>query len=128
MTDYWGPVLYSSFGNQELSVPLILSNLCMLISLRNLMLQVQLQLEDGSAFGGSDLVYGGDASKWRKLAESMRLRLAMRMGYTDPATSKAQAEKAYNSGALITSNDNAFIATSECRNPLETITDGVNSE
>ena len=37
----------------------------------------------------------------------------------------AQAEKAYNSGALITSNDdNAFIATSsDNRNPLETITD-----
>ena len=89
------------------------------------MLQALQLAGGGSAFGGSDLVYGGNGSKWRKLAESMRLRLAMRIRYTDPATSKTQAEKAYNSGALITSNDdNAFIATSsDNRNPLETITD-----
>ena len=45
--------------------------------------------------------------------------------YGEQFMSKTQAEKAYSSGALITSNDdNAFIATSgDNRNPLETITD-----
>ena len=79
----------------------------------------------GSSYGGSDKIYGGDASKWNKLAESLRLRLAMRVRYVDPALSKTQAEKAFASGQLITDpSDNAFVKVdSDNRNPLETITD-----
>ena len=125
MTDYWGPVPYSSFGNEELSVPFDSQQDMYASFFSELDAASSALAGGGSAFGGSDLVYGGNGSKWRKLAESMRLRLAMRIRFVDPATSKTQAEKAYSSGALITSNDdNAFIATSgDNRNPLETITD-----
>ncbi len=67
---------------------------------------------DATAFRNSDLVYGGDASKWIKLANTLRLRFAIRIKYADAATAKAQGEKALDpaSGGLLTDNaDNAFL-------------------
>lgn len=125
MTDYWGPVPYSQFGNEELKVDFDSQESMYTSFFSELDAASSALSAGGSSFGGSDLIYGGDASKWKKLAESLRLRLAMRIRYANPSLSKTEAEKAFNSGALITSNDdNAYIAVSEDnRNPLETITD-----
>ncbi|MDA8850647.1 SusD/RagB family nutrient-binding outer membrane lipoprotein [Flavobacteriaceae bacterium] len=125
MTDYWGPIPYSQYGNEELSVPYdsqedIYTDFFTTLDEASAALSA-----GGSAFGGSDRTYGGDASKWKKLSESLRLRLAMRIRFANPALSKIEAEKAFSSGALITSSaDNAYVKTDAInRNPLETITD-----
>jgi hypothetical protein len=39
----------------------------------------------GSNFGTADLIYGGDMAKWRKFANSLHLRHAMRLSQVDPA-------------------------------------------
>ncbi|PTT23011.1 SusD/RagB family nutrient-binding outer membrane lipoprotein [Chryseobacterium sp. HMWF028] len=57
-----------------------------------------------------DLVYGGNMSKWKKLANSIKLRLAMNLADVDPATSKAAAESAISSGVL-GSNSDAYSMT-----------------
>ena len=125
MTDYWGPVPYSEFGNEQLAVAFDSQESMYTSFFAELDAASAALASGGSAFGGSDLVYGGDASKWRKLSESLRLRLAMRIRFTNPSLSKSEAEKAFASGTLITSNaDNAYITVgSDNRNPLETITD-----
>ncbi len=125
ITDYWGPVPYTQFGNQELSVAYD-SQQSMYQDFFTTLDEASSALANGgSAYSGSDRVYGGDGTKWRKLAESLRLRLAMRVRYADPGLSKTQAEKAFSSGQLITNPaDNAFVSVdSDNRNPLETITD-----
>lgn len=55
-------------------------------------------------FGG-DLVYHGDMAKWKKFANSIKLRLAMNLADVDPATSKAKAEAAIASGVMTSSTD-----------------------
>lgn len=125
ITDYWGPIPYSQYGNEELSVPYDLQSDIYTDFFSTLDAASSALSSGGSAFAGSDRMYGGDASKWKKFAESLRLRLAMRVRYTNPSLSKSQAEKAFASGALITDPaDNATISTDGTnRNPLETITD-----
>ncbi|PIF43523.1 SusD/RagB-like outer membrane lipoprotein [Chryseobacterium sp. 52] len=68
-------------------------------------------VEDKSVVKKSDLIYGGDIAKWAKLANSLKLRFALRMSYADPAKSKKYAEEALASSAgLISDNaDNALI-------------------
>lgn len=124
MTDYWGPIPFSAYGNEELSVPYdsqqdIYSNFFTILDEASSALSA-----GGSSYAGSDRTYGGDAAKWKKLSESLRLRLAMRVRFADPALSRTQAEKAFSSGALITDPaDNATVSTDGTnRNPLETIT------
>ncbi|MBB6331785.1 hypothetical protein HNP24_002735 [Chryseobacterium sediminis] len=52
-----------------------------------------------------DLIYKGDMKKWKKLANSIKLRLAMNLADVDPATSKAAAESAIASGVLGSNSD-----------------------
>ncbi|QRQ99808.1 SusD/RagB family nutrient-binding outer membrane lipoprotein [Dyadobacter sandarakinus] len=59
----------------------------------------------GSPIGG-DVVYNGNLVKWKKFANSLRLRIALRIADKDPATAKAVvAELAADKTQLIASND-----------------------
>jgi len=44
--------------------------------------------------GAVDLIYQGDMAKWRKFANSLRLRLAMRLSEVDPGTARTEFEAA----------------------------------
>ncbi|MDH6311191.1 hypothetical protein M2451_004122 [Dysgonomonas sp. PFB1-18] len=56
-----------------------------------------------------DLIYGGDYKKWIVFANSLKLRLAMRMVYVEPALAKQYAEEAVNNeyGVMLSNQDNA---------------------
>ncbi len=58
-----------------------------------------------------DLIYNGDLSKWVKLANSLRLRYALRIAYIDPTTAKQEGEAALKAeGGLLSSiDDNAGV-------------------
>ncbi|ANI88964.1 hypothetical protein A9P82_06445 [Arachidicoccus ginsenosidimutans] len=60
-----------------------------------------------SAVGNYDCVYGGNCTEWIKYANTLRLRLAMRIVKADPATAKTQGEKALadDGGLLSTAAD-----------------------
>ncbi|AZB34911.1 SusD/RagB family nutrient-binding outer membrane lipoprotein [Chryseobacterium bernardetii] len=72
-------------------------------------------VEDKSVVKKSDLIYGGDIAKWAKLANSLKLRFALRMSYADPVKSKKYAEEVFASSAgLISDNtDNALISVGQ---------------
>lgn len=63
-------------------------------------------ITSGTGFA-EDQVYGGDMSKWKKLANSIKLRLALNLADVDAATSKSMAESAFTSG-LITSDEDSY--------------------
>jgi hypothetical protein len=58
-----------------------------------------------------DLVYGGDAAKWVKFANTLRLRLALRIVYANPTLAQTEAEKSINNtiGVITESNDRAAL-------------------
>ena len=57
-----------------------------------------------SSYGSADIFFNGDVAKWNKFANSLMLRLAMRMVKVDNAGAEAWATKAIN-GGLMESND-----------------------
>src|SRR5690606_27858791 len=72
-----------------------------------------------------DLIYSGDYNKWIKLANSLRLRLAMHIVKANPELAKAEGEKALsNPGQLLSGPaDIAQIAgIGAYQNPLYGIT------
>lgn len=59
-----------------------------------------------------DIIYGGDLTKWKKFANSLRMSLAMRLSKVDPATGKTQFLAALNdAGGYISSNADNFTLT-----------------
>lgn len=53
--------------------------------------------------------YGGDITKWKKLANSLRFRLAMRLTKVDPAKAKQEAEAAFADGLMQNNDDTCYI-------------------
>ncbi|NND04897.1 MAG: SusD/RagB family nutrient-binding outer membrane lipoprotein [Saprospiraceae bacterium] len=125
VTDFWGPVPYSQFGNGELSVPYdqqeaiyrsFFPTLDEAVSVLNANL-------GGSAFGSNDLIFSGDVASWVTFANSLRLRLAMRIRYVDPGLAKAEAEKAVAAGVMTSNEQNATVlTTANSFHPLNQIT------
>ena len=66
----------------------------------------------GSPLGSADLVYGGDMAKWQKLANSLQMRLYMRLSEADAGYAESGiASMVSNGDPVFTSNDdNAAMA------------------
>lgn len=128
VSDNHGPVVYSKyekpnpngttdFDSQQDAYNYFIADLTSAIAdLQKVLATSATQnVEDKTSLKNADLVYGGNMAQWAKLANSMKLRLAMRMSYADPAKSKQYAEEALSSSAgLITDNaDNALISVGQ---------------
>jgi hypothetical protein len=62
---------------------------------------------DGTKDGiDNDIVYQGSIPRWKKLANSLRLRLAMRLTKVDIATAETQAKAAIAGGLMESADDN----------------------
>lgn len=76
---------------------------------------------DVDALASADVLYGGDITLWEKFANSLKLRIYMRMSGKDPATARAGIE-GLASGNIFTSNaDDAqleFLTDRNHWNPL----------
>ena len=60
----------------------------------------------------NDLIFAGDTQKWMRLANSLRLRAAMRLRFIDPDLARQEGEAAIADGLMQSNDDNAYI---ECR-------------
>ena len=63
-------------------------------------------ISEGS-FGSSDLIYEGDMAKWKKFANSLKLRLAVRIQSVDAGKAATMASEAVASGVFTSNADNA---------------------
>lgn len=67
------------------------------------------QLNAGKDLIKGDLFYKGDVSKWKKLANTMRLRVAMRISEVNPAEAEKQAKAALQNGVFESNDDNCIM-------------------
>jgi hypothetical protein len=127
MTDYWGPIPYSSFGNGEKVVPFdaqdeIYRDFFQTLDAAIAVLKSNAG-QNSAILGNNDVVYGGNVGKWLKFANSLRLRLAMRVRYADAGLAQTNAEKAVADGVIEDNSDNGYVQTSNnWRNGYTTIT------
>lgn len=54
----------------------------------------------------NDIVYGGDMDKWKKLANTIRLFMALRLSEVDPAMAKTEFSAALSAGVFTSNDDN----------------------
>jgi len=123
VTDRFGPIPYTKAGSSLTSIPYdsqqtIYQTFFNQIDTAVSNLHTYIAANPGKKpIGTNDLIYGGDYTEWLKFANSLRLRLAMRIVKIDPATAKLQATKALSDagGLLTTPADDANIAQSGSR-------------
>lgn len=62
-----------------------------------------------SALGTSDIIFNGDLTKWKKWANSMMLRLGLRLVKRDPALAQQWAQTAIEGGVMTSNEDIAYV-------------------
>ena len=111
MSDYFGPIVYSQFGSGKTSVAYDSQSDIYHSFFKTLDSAVEILKANagGNAFAGNDQIYGGNADKWLLFANSLRLRLALRISYIEPALAQSEAEKAVTAGVITTNSANASV-------------------
>ncbi len=132
VSDIYGPLVYSQYGIPAADGSFPYDSQAQLYD------QFFKQLKEGvdiltpyaddpnavKSFTRFDLVYAGDYVKWIKFANSLRLRLAIRIAKVDPARAKTEAEAAVsNKFGLLSANDENFLVDGKLPHPLNTIND-----
>ena len=114
VTDYWGPIPYSKAGIPGLVVEYDSQKdiyYDLFVKLTDAVATLE-EMKGQNVFGSYDIIYGGNVEQWIKFANTLRLRLAIRISKVDPTKAKAEAEAAYQAGVLEDNTDNAFALNS----------------
>jgi hypothetical protein len=110
VTDYWGPIPYFKASEPNKSVPYDPQDKIYDDFFARLTEAVNtLKASSSGAYGQFDLIYSGDKDKWIRFANSLRLRLALRISKVNPSKAKTEAEAAVASGVMEDNTHDALI-------------------
>jgi len=107
MTDIWGDIPYFDAlqGIDNVS-PSYTKQQDIYTDLLKELTEAQAMIVDGNING--DLIYGGDVTKWKKFANSLRMRIALRTSKVNP-NYKVEIEAAIADGAFDSFEDDAYL-------------------
>ena len=114
MTDLYGDVPYSEAGKgylESIFTPRYDEQKDIYDSFFKVLSKAVDQFDPAKDEITSDVIYDGDIQKWKKFANSLRLRFAMRISNVDPERAKQEFESALqaNGGVFESSSDDALI-------------------
>jgi hypothetical protein len=123
LTDiYGGPIPYSEAIHDAITTPKYDSGEEVYAGLlASLDAQIAKLNTDEPGFLSGDILYRGDVSKWKKFANSLRLRIALRIIDAKPAEAKEAIQKSLASGIMASNDDSAlfrFLSGAPNNNPL----------
>jgi hypothetical protein len=131
ITDRWGDVPYKDALKGDPNVAFDTQDTIYKSLMRELT-QAKAQLNGSKPIKG-DIVYGGDVTKWRKLANSMRMLMALRLSKVYPSSSgyaavEFKAALADAAGSIAVNADNYKLAFpgGNFKNPFYNMYDGRN--
>jgi hypothetical protein len=125
--DSWGPIVYSKLGttdaaigydSQEEAYGLMFKDLDFAVT----ELTKRIDAGEKSSFANIDRsTYAGDYKQWVKYANSLRLRLAMRIVKVNPTLAKTEAEKAISQkfGVMTAVGDSFIVNKNVSQHPLK---------
>jgi len=103
LTDAWGPIpMTEALQGVDNTTPVYDSQAAVYAGIMGLINDAMASMDDGPGPQG-DQVYGGDMMMWERFANTLKLRVAMRMSDVDPAGAKAAGDAALG-GDIIDDN------------------------
>ncbi|MHA4844972.1 SusD/RagB family nutrient-binding outer membrane lipoprotein [Flavitalea antarctica] len=130
ITDYFGPIPYFQAGSGAKSIAYDPMDKIYADFFKRLTEAVSVLKQNTASkpFGTADLIYSGDVTKWIKFANTLRLRLALRISAVNPTLAKTEGEAAVAAGTFTASpGDDALMkrsnTTSTAFNPLSSMSE-----
>jgi len=123
MTDRWGDLPYSqSLKAKENFTPAYDTQQSIYNALFALLEEANATIEPGKV--SNDIMYEGNMEKWRRLGNTLRLLMALRLSKVDPGKGQAEFNKALTAGIMRSNEDNLMYqhkANPDNANPWYTI-------
>lgn len=115
-TDVFGPIVYSNAGKGDIAPKLDSQDKVYEYMLRDLSKSVEaLKGTTNKLLAEYDIIYDGDAKKWIKLANSLMLRMAVRVHFQNQSLAQEYIAKALdpaNGGVIMSPDEEAKVASS----------------
>ncbi len=112
MTDIYGDIPYSEAGlgySKGIVTPKYDKQEDIYASFFKELDEAYTQLKVGGGSIKGDLFYNGDILKWKKLANTLRLRLGMRISEIKPVEAEKQVKAALQNGVFASNEDNCIM-------------------
>jgi hypothetical protein len=105
MSDRWGDLPYSqSLKGQQNFTPAYDTQQEIYNALFTLLDEANAEIITGNI--SNDIVYGGNITRWKKLANTIHLLMALRLSKVDPTKGAAEFNKALTNGIMTSNTDN----------------------
>lgn len=117
MTDLYGDIPYSESGKG--TKPKFDAQADIYADFFKELTEAAVQLNTAKDAVKGDVFYSGDIGLWKKFANSLRLRLAMRLVKIQPDRAKAEAQSAFDAGVFTANTDVCKVDYEDVRNEYE---------
>lgn len=107
MVDFYGDIPYFDAGNPDKPEKFDAQRDIYYDMFKELA-EASAALATGPTYDAKDVIYAGDIQKWRRFANTLRLRLAIRVSNKDAAKAKTEGEAAIAAGIFTANADNAL--------------------
>ncbi|MCK8522945.1 SusD/RagB family nutrient-binding outer membrane lipoprotein [Aquimarina sp. D1M17] len=124
VADVFGPIVYTKFGESATTSEYDSQEEAYNAFFTDLEEAIQILSDniDSPRFTAFDLAYGGNYESWIKYANSLRLRLAIRISKVAPAKAKSEGEKSLSHPVgVIEANADSFFVNGTLDHPIKTI-------
>lgn len=113
-TDYYGPIPYSKIGSDDPEIPYDAQKDIYMDLFKELKEATEILKNNINqpSYGDKDVIYNGNNAKWLKFANTLRLRLALRISDVEPAMAREEAEAAVAGGVMMELSDDAYLKVS----------------
>lgn len=111
ITDRWGDVPYSqALQGTAFLTPKFDKQQDIYTSLFKELKEAAAQFDSGTAVQG-DILFGGDVSRWKIFAATIRMNMALRLSKADPTTGRTEFNLALAAGVINSNSDNIVYST-----------------
>ncbi|UCS94231.1 SusD/RagB family nutrient-binding outer membrane lipoprotein [Echinicola marina] len=121
MADTWGDIPYYSFGSDdpdfqalqmadveaEILAPVYATQDKIYADILNELDEAEAMIDVNDDGVSADVIYGGDMAKWKKFANSLRLRVALKIRGINPTLANTHIADAISRGVFASVEDNA---------------------
>jgi hypothetical protein len=121
ITDIWGDVPYSqALRGKTVTLPKYDPQSEIYAGLLKELDEATAQIDVNEPGIKGDIIYNGNMANWKLFAQSLKMRVGMRLSEVDPAAAQKAVVEAYNAGVLNSNTQNAlykYLASAPNNNP-----------
>ncbi len=109
VTDVWGDVPYTqALKGKDFALPVYDTQETIYMDLLKELTEASAMIDVSEGDISGDIIFDGNMEKWQKFANSLKMRVGLRLSKVAPSIAEDAVAEAYAAGVMTSNDDNAF--------------------